>query len=583
MFEAYRKLRSLLGPKERRGFYIILVGVLINAVLETVGVGVILPFISIVDEPAKLADYPFIVGVLDFLGAHTDRNRILTIGGAILGLMIFKNGFFYLFTRFQLSYIYNNSVVYSIKLLDSYLEADYLFHLQTNSAVLMRNLKQEVPLLFSRVLLPLSAMITELTIAFFISLLLIYTAPVATITGAVLIGGIAVVFYRAIRKKARIYGQARLEHEAETYKWLNQSLNGIKEAKLFGARKFLVNQTESHYQQLAKIIVYEYLTGQMPRIFLEVLMAGGLILVVILLTLQGMPSGEILPTLALFGAAAFRLMPAANRSMGNLLTLKLAGPSLDNVYNSFEELKSVQIDQATLEAEHRPLAYEQQIEIDQVSFYFPGAEAPALDQLSFKIPKNQSVGIMGPSGSGKSTFLNLLLGLLLPSQGCIRADGVDVGQNLKAWRQMIGFVPQEIYLTDDVIARNVAYGLPDEEIDRDRVWEALEMAQLKELVTSMPEGLDSYVGERGVRLSGGQRQRIGIARALYHNPEILVFDEATSALDTETEKEITKSIEALAHKKTIIIVAHRLSTIENCDVVYRLDHGRLKTHDLKGN
>lgn len=580
MVDFVRKIRTLMGPKDFRGFYLILAGVLINAGLETLGVGIILPFISVVNDPSQLNDYPRIIQALGLFGATDDQGRIVTLAAAILSLMVFKNGFFYLFLRFQLRYIYQNSADYSVRLLEGYLKADYLFHLKTNSAVLLRNLKQEVPLLFARALLPLIVLLTELTIGLCVAGLLIFTAPLVTLASVVVVGAPTLLFYGLLKKKARAYGQERLEHEAQTFKWIGQSLNGIKEAKLYGASDFLVKKTEVHYNRLAKIIIFETLNGQTPRVFLEVLMVGGLMAVIILLTLQGQTSSEIMPLLALFGAAAFRLMPAANRVVGSALTLRIAGPSLENVHQNFEDLKKADLDRARTKEALEPLHFNQAIEIDDVSFVFEGAKSPALDGLSFKIEKNQSVGLMGPSGSGKSTFLNLLLGLLKPSAGAIKVDGTDIDANLNAWRRMIGFVPQDIYLTDDLIKRNVAYGLPDDQIDDAQVWRALEMAQLKEMVEALPEGLDTYVGERGTRLSGGQRQRIGIARALYHNPEVLVFDEATSALDSETEAEITKSIEALAHKKTIVIVAHRLSTIANCDLVYKLDQGRLSRTEL---
>ena len=575
----FSKLKALLPAREVKKIYLILVGVFVMALLETLGVGVILPFVRYVSDPTILNDYPQLTAFLAQIGLESERQTILVLALSILIFMVAKNLYIYFFLRVQLTFQYANSAQYSVDLLEKYLFADYLFHLRTNSSLLLRNLKQEVPLLFTRAVGPLIVLVSELATSILVFGLLLWVKPVATLAGFVTLGALGLLFYRPMRHKARFYGKKRLIHEEQTFRWINQSLGGIKETKLYHAEGFFVEKTRDHYQQLAQVTIFEVLMGQTPRLFLEALMGVALMGIIIFLVLQGQDSTQIFPTLALFAAAAFRLMPATNRILGSLLTLKIAAPSLEVVYENFMEMKALSKRQPDPQAPKGP-RFEGDITLKGLSFSYPGASQPALAEANLTIRRFASIGILGPSGSGKSTLLNLLLGLLNPTQGEIWVGGRSIHEDLTRWQSEIGYVPQDIYLIDDKIKNNIAFGVQEDLIDPQKLAQALEMAQLKELVESLPEGLETQVGERGVRLSGGQRQRIGIARALYHDPEVLIFDEATSALDPQTELEITKSIESLTHKKTIIIVAHRLTTLEHCDLVYRLDQGSIEATQL---
>lgn len=568
------KLKSILPKSEFNKVYLIFFGVIVSGILETFSIGIIMPFISVVSNPEILKNYPYAINALGKIGITNNKEIIITLSIALLFLMCIKNLYLFVFMRLKLRFLHFNIAKCSIGLLTKYLEADYLYHVQTNTSELLRNLKNEVSRTFTNVLGPIIDLASEVLLIIFILGLLLTVEPIATVCGVLVLGIVAGAFYKSVDKKNKYYGELSLKHEGETYKWINQSLGGVKEVKLLGREEYFEKQCATHYNKLAQINVYEYLISQAPRLFLETLLVATIAIIIIVLVLQGSTSSQILPMLALFGVAALRLMPATNRILGSVIALRFSIPAVNVIYDSIKEIENKYSSNQDID-NGEGITFSDGIYFNNVSFHYPVAEGNALENITLNIPKNKSIGIAGTSGAGKSTLLNILLGLLKPAEGHILIDKKDIQTNIRGWQKMIGFVPQEIYLTDDSIKRNVAYGLNDSDINDFLLWKALESAQLDTFVKNLPEGLDTFVGERGVRISGGQRQRIGIARALYHNPDVLIFDEATSSVDMTTEKEIKKSIEEMAGKKTIIIVAHRLSTIENCDIIYTLDNGSI--------
>jgi len=571
-----KKLKAILPKSEVRKVYILLAGVILSGIFETFGVGIIMPFISVVNNPSVLEKYPLAMDILNRVGIKTRNEVIISLSIVLLAIMCTKNLYLFIFMRYKLRFLHSNTARCAINLLDRYLHADYLYHVQTNTSELIRNLKNEVTRIFTSILGPLIDLTSEILLIVFMLALLLAVEPIATISGVLVLGVISGLFYKSIDKKNKYYGEMSIKHEGETYKWINQSLGGIKELKLLGREDYFKEQCETHYRKLAHISVYSYLISQAPRLFLETLMVGAIVMIIIVLVLQGSSSSNILPTLALFGAAAIRLIPATNRLLGSAIALRFAIPAVNVIYDNMQEIETRYHSQRDITGKEE-LTFNEGIHLENVSFRYPATEASALENVTLHIPKNSSVGIIGMSGAGKTTLLNILLGLLKPTNGRILSDNIDITTNLRGWQKMIGFVPQDIYLTDDTIKRNVAYGVHDSNIDESALWKALELAQVDSFVKDLHDGLDTFVGERGVRISGGQRQRIGIARALYNNPDILIFDEATSSVDMVTEREITKSIESLARKKTVIIVTHRLSTVEKCDQVCILDGGFIKT------
>jgi len=576
----YKKIKAIIPKSEVNKIYLLFFGIVVSSVVETIGVGIILPFISLINDPVIFQDYPTIMNIF-LVNNITDHNDMIVICALlILVILVSKNVYLFYFLKYQMKFIHESAAKCSVNLLKKYFSADYLYHLQTNSSVMLRNMKSETTIVFSNVIMPLTTLITEILMMILVISLLIYVEPTITILGVTLIGGVSILFYKSIKVKNKRYGELRILHEKETFKWINHSLGGIKDIKLLGKESYFIKYVDYHYAKLARINVFEYLISQAPRLFLESLIVVGVMIMIIFLILnKNSSTDEILPTVALFAVASFRLMPAANRILGSFIALKFAIPSVDVIYNNYIELDT-KYNSILPSSVLNYLDLSDGIQLRNITYRYPQVTDYALENISLDIPRNKSIGIMGASGSGKSTLLNILLGFIRPTSGTIVVDSIEIFENISTWQRMLGFVPQDIFLIDDSIKKNIAYGTMEKDIDESRLWNALELAQLDIFVKSLPDGLDTYAGENGMRISGGQRQRIGIARALYHNPEILIFDEATSALDNETEQEITKSIENLSHKKTIIIVAHRLSTLAKCDLVYKLDKGNIQETSL---
>jgi len=388
-----------------------------------------------------------------------------------------------------------------------------------------------------------------------------------------ILGGAAWTFYQGMRARVVRWGESRQKHDVLRLQHLQQGLGGAKDVKLLGRESNFLDQFSVHTAQSARVGQFQATLQMLPRLWLELLAVMGLATLVISMLLQGREIATIVPTLGLFAAAAFRLMPSVNRVLAAAQVLRYNLPVVNSLH---EEMELV----APKQSVKGPMApagpsFRSEIRLCAVRYTYPSASAAALKDLTLRIRKGESIGFVGPSGSGKSTLVDVILGLLTPDGGQVLVDEGDIQKNLRAWQDQIGYVPQTIYLTDDTLRRNVAFGLPDDQIDVAAVKRAIRAAQLDEFVAGLPKGLETLVGERGIRLSGGQRQRIGIARALYHDPAVLVLDEATSALDTATEHGVMQAVTALHGSKTILIVAHRLSTVAHCDRLYRIELGRI--------
>jgi ABC-type multidrug transport system fused ATPase/permease subunit len=441
--------------------------------------------------------------------------------------------------------------------------------LQRNSAEMIRNATIEVNQLIAVVVLPAMSILTEGLVVVGMAGLLFLVEPVGALAVVLFMGAAAWIFQRASRRPLLKWGQARQFHEGVRLQYLQEGLAGAKEVKLLGREEEFLARFRRHNVESARVGRYQRTLDQMPRLWLELLAVSGLAGLVLVMVSRGADMVGIAPVLGLFAAAAFRLMPSVNRVISSVQSLRFGRAAIDTLHAEFGSLAastSVATGSCTLD---------KCIELDQVTYAYPGSATPAVHDLSIRIARGETVGFVGHSGSGKSTLVDLVLGLLTPSSGKVCVDGSDIQPRLRAWQNLVGYVPQTIYLTDDSLRRNVAFGLPSEAIDDEAVWLALRAARLDDFVRSLPTGLDTTVGERGVRLSGGQRQRIGMARALYHDPAVLVLDEATSALDSTTEREVMAAVDALRGHKTVLVVAHRLSTVERCDRLYRLEDGRI--------
>lgn len=571
-----RKIWSLLTPKERKSVIILLGLIFVGMLLETLGVGLVIPAIALLTQNNFVQKYPALLPVLAELG--NPSQKALVIGGMLslvsvyLIKAVFLAGLFWRQTRFA----YDMQVRLSQLMFTIYMRQPYTFHLQRNSAKLIHNVAGEVGNLIGNAILPGMILITESMVLVGMCTMLLIFEPVGTLVVVSVLGVAAWGFHRVTRKHISRWGAARQHHDVLRTQHLQQGLGGIKDVKLLGREADFLQQFYIHNFKGAYVARMQGILQQLPRLWLELLAVSGLAILVISMLAQNNPLEAILPTLGLFAAAAFRLMPSVNRILNGVQSIRYGMHGIDTLHAELNLASSVPTSKGTLKPFFTAL------ELSQISYAYPQASKPALSDISLTIQRGESVGFIGPSGSGKSTLVDIFLGLLAPDAGQVIMDSDNIQESLRNWQDQIGYVPQSIYLTDDTLRRNVAFGLANDQIDDIAVMSAVRAAQLDGFVAGLPDGLETIVGERGVRLSGGQRQRIGIARALYHDPDVLVLDEATSSLDNETERGVMDAVKILRGKKTVVIVAHRLSTVEHCDRLYRLESGRIVEEGTPG-
>jgi ABC-type multidrug transport system fused ATPase/permease subunit len=543
---------------------------LIGMLFETVSVGAVIPALSLVSAETGAASTRFGRWLASLIGSRSEGQLIA--GGLLLLLMIFacKSLFLLLVAWRQSAFLGDLQSNISARLFETYLRQPWTFHLQRNSAELIRNNTTEVRL-FLNACQAVLTLASEFFVALGVSVLLIYVEPIAAVFVGLALGGATWVFQKAISKRLNRWGQARQCHEGKRVQHVQQGLGGAKEIKLLGREKSLVDEYLVDAQGASHALQRELFAQHAPRLWYELLAVVGFAGLGLVLLWQGYSASYLIPRLGLFGAAAFRLLPSLNRMLLAWNNLNYFRPAVAAIQ---EDLKL-----CATNCENNVwtncIPFEQRITLSNVSFTYPGEESPTLRDVSLSIERGAAVGIIGGSGAGKSTLVDLILGLLSPDKGVIAVDGRSVNECLRGWQNGIGYVSQSIFLTDDTIRRNVAFGVPVNEIDDAAVTRALKAAQLEQFVQTLPYGVETFVGERGVRLSGGQRQRIGIARALYHDPPVLVLDEATSSLDNETEAGVMAAVNVLHGSKTLIIVAHRLSTVSHCDELLELQMGQV--------
>ena len=538
---------------------------LIGSVLETVSLGLIVPAMGALTNPEYLEKFP---RINELLGFPSPGQLVAISMGLLVVVYLAKSAFMIWSLWIQKGYSNTVSNRIGRHLFDVYLQQPYEFHTQRNSALLVRNSQNSASML-AGIIDPTLGILADTLVTIGLFGLVMLLEPVGTLVTIVSFGISAVTFRRFTNERIRRWGAAQNHHKGMMLKHLQQGFGGVKDLKVLGREGFFVDRYSDELDANASVWRRFTLAQVLPRIGLENLTVIGLALLVSTMVFAGYDSTHILPIIGLFGAAAFRLLPAVNRTISNLQTIKW---NQEIAYELYDDLK-LPIEQKQIGNQSRSTF--ESINFSNVSFGYVGAVQNSLQDISLQISHGEAVGLVGPSGSGKSTLVDVLLGLLAPQSGEVRVNGLPIREKLDIWRTTVGYVPQTIFLIDDSLRRNIAFGLPNKEIDEKCVEQAIELAQLKDFVAGLPDGLETVVGERGVRLSGGQRQRIGIARALYNQPEVLVLDEATSSLDTETEQGVMQAVQALQGTKTVIIVAHRLSTVEYCDRLYRLESSRI--------
>ena len=545
----------------------IVLAMIVGAMLEAVGIGAILPLISIMGQPDFLIHHPEIGHIAEALGIGKHTQFIMFCAGCLIVLYLIKNAYMAWETKLQIDFSMRNQIKFSTELMNNYLCKGYLFHLDHNSATLLRNVNAGGAVIYSNMLISTFTLLTELITAFSIWLMLVavdaFTAVVvAGIMGAMMYS-IIMAFRRNISKQAKIQN----DFAAGYIKCVNQGLGAIKETKVMRKEKYFLEEFSRTYQQYGEASRKYLFINQLPRMIIETMVVSGLLVMIVAKLAMGSNPEEIVPLLGVLALAAFRLMPSANRIVNLFNTIKFQQPLFYELYPELMDIKERQESrkESYYLSVQPKLKFEESIQVNKLRFAYPEGREDVLQDVSFSIGKGDFAGIVGPSGAGKTTFVDILLGLLKPSDGNIKVDGQDIFDNIRSWQANLAYVPQSIYLIDGSVKENIALGVAPENIDSVRVEKSLHMAELYDFVSDLPEGMETRVGERGVKLSGGQRQRIGIARALYQQPEVLILDEATSALDNDTEKSITDTILKLKGQITIIAIAHRLSTLAECD------------------
>ena len=573
MRELLSKIWYLFDKKDKIKIYLLFFLIITGTFTEILGFGVIIPFLMVVSKPEVVHENIYIKTVYDIISPNSYNEFIIWIGLFIIVVFVFKNLYLFFVKYFQFSF--TTSVHYKLtsRLFRSYLNSPYTFHLQRNSAQMLRNIGIVLSII-SGIFLPLIRILTDLLLIIFVVLILMMVDLLSALIIFGFIGLISATYFLILKRKQRDFG-ARYNHlNTMLIKQFNQGLGSIKESKILGREYFFDKLYSQYLLELNKISRWQQSINALPRYIIETSLVA-LILSVMFFTLaKGYDMTTILITLSFFGLASIRLMPSIGALNSSLNLIRFYTPGLEEVYS---DLKMSESHKTPIKYEKisDPIIFQKEIKLDHIDFSYDSSEKPVLKHINFVIPKNNAVALVGETGAGKTTAVDIILGLLEPQHGNVLVDGVNIHEKLTSWQRMAGYIPQQIYLMDDTIKANVALGLPDEEIDLKKVHNAVRLAQLEKFINELPHGLNTTIGELGVRLSGGQRQRIGIARALYNDPELLIMDEATASLDNETERAFMESIESLSGKRTIIIIAHRLTTVEKVDTIFFMSKGKL--------
>ena len=572
-----RQIHALLTARERLRFIYLVLAALVMTTLELVGIGAIVAFMGLLAQPDKVLENHWLKLLYDALGFDDAQQFILVCGFALLLIYLLRNAFAAFMVWLQLRFVWGTLLSLSKKLLEIYIYSPYQYFLTRNTAEMQRNLLSEVNQIVSGVILPATQLITQSIMAVCILALLFWNDPVLAVAITILFGGAYTGVYFGFRQRLSTIGSRRVAANNLRFKTLSEVLSGIKEVRMTGREQYFIDGFTKALKGFTRQMIAGGLIAQLPKHLMDSLAFGGILGVTLYVIGVKQTVQEVIPVATLYAVAAYRILPAFQQITQALSALQFNRKSLKVISRDLALAGTHPGATRIREIRKQPITCVNSIVLQDVSFQYPTAETNAIERLTLTIHKNTSTGLVGPTGAGKSTIADIVLGLLIPQTGQVRIDQVQITeQTAPAWQIHTGYVPQQIFLTDDTIARNIAFGVDPDDIDHAALVQAARMAHIYTFVTEeLPDGFNTIVGERGIRLSGGQRQRIAIARALYHKPELLVFDEATNALDGATEAVIQQSVRELAGTKTLLIIAHRLNTVKDCDVIHVLEHGKV--------
>ena len=575
MKKILNKIFILLDKKQKRFMIVLVIMMLIGAILEACSVAVIIPVINIIIDKDAIESSRIMSRVFEL--SHISDVKVFAVLVMVLLILMFviKNIYLYIQQKVLYNYIYTNQFSTSERMMRNYIRRNYEYFLTADTAVIQRTITSDVNNMYA-LILSLLTLVSEVIVFIALAVFLLFTDWRMTAFVATLLAVTLLVIKIVIKPMMYKAGKDNQDYYSSLFKWINESVTGIKDIKIGGRERFFVNEYIRYGTGYVDAVQKYTLYSNVPRLIIEVVCISGMVLYFIFLYLTGQNSEAILSVLGAVGVALARLMPCANRINNQLNNIAYFEPFLMGVSDNLQdEISGENTDLSVIDIPKEKLEIKNGIELKNICYKYPETSKYILQDASIEVKVGEAIGIVGTTGAGKSTIVDVMLGLLHPEKGQVLADGKDVltKENYRKYLKNIGYIPQNIFMLDDTIKHNIAFGVPDDEIDENRLWEVIKEAQLEDFIKGREDGLDANIGERGIQISGGQRQRIGIARALYDDPEVLVLDEATSALDGETEKAVMESINILHGKKTLVIIAHRLQTIEKCDHVYRIENG----------
>lgn len=573
-----QKVSYLFDRKQKRQIAGLALLILIGGLLETVGVSMLLPVVQAIMDPEQLMENELVGKVTEALHIETSRQLIILMLGALIALYVVKNAYLLFQTYVQNTFVTRNRNRMISRVMREFLNRPYEEYLGADIPTVFRLTDSDIPNAFQLILVMIQ-MVTETVVAGFLCIVLVVVSPAMSLFIFCIFLGMTLMITKVLKPRLNAIGHKNQQIQSRIAKWRIQSIYGLKDVKVLHREEFFVRNYYESGAIGADVARNYAVFNNLPRLLIETIFMASMLLFIMLYMLRGGNITVLIPQLSAFAVAGIRVMPGTNRINTYLSEIAYSQPCLDYLYENLTANMKMDVNGSVTglargggaQAQEVRTHLQDKIVLDHITYAYPNTEKNIFTDAHMEVKKGQSVGIMGPSGAGKSTVVDILLGLLRVQAGTITCDGVDIFDNYADWLSKIGYIPQSIYLIDESIRDNIAFGIDADKIDDRRIWEVLEEAQLKEFVEELPEGLDTTIGDRGVRISGGQRQRLGIARALYHNPEILVFDEATSALDNDTEKAVMDAINNFHGRKTMVIIAHRLNTIAKCDVIYKVD------------
>ncbi len=574
------KVGYLFDKKQKRQLVGLAVLILIGGMLETLGVSLLLPVVEVLMNPEDILDNQFVAIVVDTLNIQSSTQLIIIMLGTLIVLYIVKNAYLLFQTYVQNTFVTRNRNRMISRVMREFLNRPYEVYLGADIPTVFRLTDSDIPNAFQLILV-LIQMVTEIVVVVSLCIVVVIISPAMSLFIVTVFLGMTLIITKVLKPRLNDIGHKNQEIQSRIAKWRIQSIYGLKDVKVLHREEFFVRNYYESGAIGANVARNYAVLNNLPRLLIETVFMVSVLLFILLYMLRGGDIKALVPQLSAMAVAGIRVMPGTNRINTYLSEIAYSQPCLDYLYENLNESMKMDVNGSvtglTKEDMQAPPRVELQdrIVLDHITYAYPNTDKNIFTDAHMEVKKGQSVGIMGPSGAGKSTIVDILLGLLHVQAGTITCDGVNIFDNYAAWLAKIGYIPQSIYLIDESIRDNIAFGIDADKIDDKRIWEVLEEAQLREFVEQLPEGLDTTIGDRGVRISGGQRQRLGIARALYHNPEILVFDEATSALDTDTEKAVMDAINSFHGRKTMVIIAHRLNTIAKCDVIYKVEDEKI--------